>query len=723
MKTTIALAGNPNSGKTTLFNELTGSRQYVGNWPGVTIEKKEGNLKGHKDVVIQDLPGTYSLSPYTLEESIARSYLVKEKPDVIINIIDGTNIERNLFLSTQLLELQIPIVIAVNMMDVVKKCGDKVDIDKLSSTFGCPVIPISALKGENVDTLVQTAMQLAVKEITGRRFSIFSGSVGYAINSIEEALSHSTDGENLKWYAVKLFERDPEIAEELNLSSELKDQIEGQIVACESELDDEAESIITNQRYTYISGIIRSAVQRKDGGGIKISSSDRIDKVLTNRWLALPIFGAVMWLVYWVSMGAVGGTLSEWVNGTFVEGWLQGGLGNWLESVNAAPWLSGLIVDGIVGGVGAVLGFLPLVVVLMFFLAILEDVGYMSRVAFIMDRIFRKFGLSGKSFIPMLIGSGCSIPGIMASRTIEQERDRRMTIITTSFIPCGAKLPIIALLAGALFSGSGWVAVSAYFIGVSAVVLTGIILKKTKMFAGKPAPFVMELPAYHIPGVKNVMRATWERGSSFVKRAGTVILVSSIVLWFLQGFGMVDGTIQMVEDNNTSLLAGIGRVISPIFAPLGFGTWQATVGTFTGLIAKENVVATFGVLYGFSEVAEDGMEYWTAFANDFTVLSAYSFLIFNLICAPCFAAIGAIRREMSSAKWTWFAVGYQTLFAYTLSMIVYQLGMLFGYGQFGFWTIAAILLLGGLIYLLFRKNRYDENCLGRLELAATQSRV
>ncbi len=710
MRITIALAGNPNSGKTTLFNDLTGSSQYVGNWPGVTVEKKEGRLKGHKDVVIQDLPGIYSLSPYTLEEVVARSYLVKERPDAILNIVDGTNIERNLYLTTQLIELGIPVVVAINMMDLVRKNGDKIDIVKLGQELGCQVVEMSALKGQGSMEAAKAAVAAAQEKKAGEHPHVFTGSVEHAIAHIEESISGKVDDASLRWHAIKLFERDEKELEEVQLDPALKAHIEAHIADCEKELDDDAESIITNQRYAYISRVVERSV-RKKAAKHALTVSDKIDRIVTNRILALPIFVVVMWAVYTIAMGgtpvSIGTMATDWTNDVLVGEWICGNLGAWMESIGCAPWLTGLVVDGIVAGVGAVIGFVPQMLVLFFLLSILEDVGYMARIAFIMDRIFRRFGLSGKSFIPMLVATGCGVPGIMASRTIENDRDRKMTIMTTGFIPCGAKMPIIGLFAGALFGGSGWIATSAYFIGVAAVIVSGIILKKTKLFAGDPAPFVMELPAYHIPSAKNVFHSTWERGWSFIKRAGTVILASSVVLWFLQGFGFVDGVFGMVEDNNASLLASIGNVVAPIFAPLGFGTWQGAVATFTGLIAKENVVSTFGVLYGFAEVAEDGAEIWSLLAGDFTALTAYSFMIFNLLCAPCFAAMGAIKREMNNAKWTWIAIGYMCGFAYVVAMIVYQLGMLFS-GHFGVGTVVALLLLAGLIYLLLRKNKYQD---------------
>ena len=717
MEIKIALAGNPNCGKTTLFNALTGSSQYVGNWPGVTVEKKEGKLGGRRDVTIQDLPGIYSLSPYTLEEVVARGYLVNEKPDAILNIVDGTNIERNLYLTTQLIELGIPGVVAVNMMDLVRKSGDSIELQKLAQALGCPVVQMSALKGEGGKEAADRAVELANAHCTGKLPQVFTGSVEQAIAHIEEAIAGLVEQRYLRWYAIKLFERDSRVLEELGLTAELRGHLEEYIAGCEEELDDDAESIITGQRYAYIQGVVEKAVKRRRARH-QLTPSDKIDRIVTNRVLALPIFALVMFLVYFVAMGTVGTWATDWTNGTIETLW--GSLGEWMESVGCAPWLTGLVAEGIVGGVGAVLGFVPQMLVLFLMLSVLEDVGYMARVAFLMDRIFRKFGLSGKSFIPMLIGSGCGVPGVMASRTIENERDRRMTIMTTCFVPCGAKMPIIGLFAGALFGGSGWVAVSAYFIGIGAVIVSGILLKKTKPFSGEPAPFVMELPAYHVPAVGNVLRATWERGWSFIKRAGTVILASSVILWFLQGFGFTDGAFGMVEDNNSSLLAVLGGAVSFLFAPLGFGDWQATVATVTGLIAKENVVSTFGVLLGFAEVAEDGAEIWGNIALAFTPLSAYSFMIFNLLCAPCFAAMGAIKREMNNGRWTAAAIGYMCGFAYGAALIVYQLGgLITGEVPFGVGTVAALLVLAGFLYLLVRKNRYDENNLAVRAVAAT----
>ena len=707
MNMKIALAGNPNCGKTTLFNALTGSNQYVGNWPGVTVEKKEGRLKGNKDVVIQDLPGIYSLSPYTLEEVVARSYLVGERPDAILNIVDGTNIERNLYLTTQLIELGIPVVVAVNMIDLVQKNGDTIDLKELGHALGCQVVEMSALKNQGGMEAAQQAILAAQNPRTEELPHVFTGSVEHAIAHIEESIAEKVESRYLRWYAIKVFERDEKVMEELNLEDSLKSHLELHIQDCEKELDDDAESIITNQRYAYINGVVQKSVKKK-AALHSLSTSDKIDRVVTNRILALPIFALVMFAVYWIAMGPFGTFLTDWTNDVLGSAWLTGGSRSLLESWGTADWLTGLVADGIVAGVGAVLGFVPQMLVLFFMLSILEDIGYMARVAFIMDRIFRKFGLSGKSFIPMLVGSGCGVPGVMASRTIENERDRRMTVMTTTFVPCGAKMPIVGLFAGALFGGSGLVAVSAYFIGIAAIIISGIILKKTKMFAGDPAPFVMELPAYHVPAAVNVFRATWERGWSFIKRAGTIILASSIILWFLQGFGFVDGAFTMVEDNNSSLLAAVGSAICVIFAPLGFGDWQSAVAVFTGLIAKENVITTFGVLFNVgAEVAEDDPNLWVAVAGHYTALTAYSFMIFNLLCAPCFAAMGAIKREMNNWKWTLGAIGYMCGLAYVVSLIVYQIGSLFVGGSFGVGTVVAILAIVAILYLLVRKNRYD----------------
>lgn len=709
MSIKIALAGNPNCGKTTLFNQLTGSAQYVGNWPGVTVEKKEGKLKGHKDVIIQDLPGIYSLSPYTLEEVVARSYLVNEKPDAILNIVDGTNIERNLYLTTQLLEIGIPVVIAINMIDIVRKNGDKINIKKLSDALGCEIVEVSALKGEGGFEVAEKALAAAQKKQNAEPLHVFTGSVEHAIAHIEESIEDKVDKKYLRWFAMKLFERDEKAVEQLNFPADLMKHIEEHIVECENEMDDDAESIITNQRYSYISKLVGQSVDKKTAVH-SMSVSDKIDRIVTNRILALPIFAGVMFLVYWISVSTLGGIVTDWTNDTLFGEWICGNLGNALDAAGVQPWLAGLINDGIVAGVGAVIGFVPQMLILFCLLSILEQIGYMARVAFIMDRIFRRFGLSGKSFIPMLIGSGCGVPGVMASRTIENERDRRMTVMTTCFIPCGAKMPIIALIAGALFSDkTGLISVSAYFIGVAAIVVSGIMLKKTKPFAGDVAPFVMELPAYHIPTVGAVLRATWERGWSFIKRAGTIILASSVLLWFLQGFGMTDAGFGMVEDASESVLAAIGGAIAFIFRPCGFGDWRATVATITGLIAKENVVATFGVLYGgFEEVAENGEEVWGALAAAYTQIAAFSFMIFNLLCAPCFAAMGAIKREMNNTKWFWAAIGYMCFLAYTVSIMVYQIGSAISGDVHPVGLIVAIIILAAYIYMLVRKNPYAE---------------
>ncbi len=790
----IALAGNPNSGKTTLFNALTGSNQFVGNWPGVTVEKKEGKLKKHDDVTIMDLPGIYSLSPYTLEEVVARNYLITERPDAILNIIDGTNLERNLYLTTQLTELGIPVVIALNMMDVVTKSGDKINTEELSRQLGCKVVEISALKGDGVAEAAEAAIAAAGGEKTIPQHS-FSGAVEHALAHIEECIVHDLPEEQQRWYAIKIFERDDKVLEQMNIPTEKLEHVEGDIKAAETELDDDSESIITNERYVWIASIMQSCLKKAKEGAL--TKSDKIDKVVTNRWLALPIFALVMFIVYYVSISTIGTMGTDWVNDNlFDEGYHLFGIGasaydeaaeeyapyasaieafeaaaeeqsidietasvnelakietsydvvneetgeieetvpvsyidyqkalkieepdhadygvwvpsipdlvgGWLDALGCAEWLRGLIIDGIIGGVGAVLGFLPQMLVLFFFLAFLEGCGYMARVAFIMDRIFRKFGLSGKSFIPMLIGAGCGVPAVMASRTIENERDRRMTIMTTTFIPCGAKLPIIALIAGALFGGAPWVAPSAYFIGVAAIIVSGIMLKKTRMFAGDPAPFVMELPAYHMPTIGSIFRSMWERAWSFIKKAGTVILLSAIVLWFLQAFGFTSEGLGMVDDLNDSILANVGNTVAWIFNPLGWGDWKAAVATVTGLIAKENVVGTFGVLYGVGEVAEDGAEIWGSMQQNFSAISGFSFLIFNLLCAPCFAAIGAIKREMNSAKWTWFAIGYQCGFAYAVSLIVYQIGSAIQGNINPIGLAAAVVLLAFFGFMLFR---------------------
>lgn len=825
MEIKIALAGNPNCGKTTLFNALTGSNQFVGNWPGVTVEKKEGKLKGHKDVVIMDLPGIYSLSPYTLEEVVARNYLISERPDAILNIIDGTNLERNLYLTTQLVELGIPVVVAINMMDVVKKNGDKINTDQLAKELGCQVCEISALKGTGIKEAAELAVKAAESKVPMVPQHSFNGVVEHAIAHIEEAFLNDVAEEQQRWYAIKIFERDEKVIEQLGMSEQVKTHIEKDICAAEKEMDDDSESIITNERYIYIASIIKDCYKKKNQGGL--TTSDKIDKIVTNRWLGLPIFAVVMFLVYYISMVTVGSAATDWANdGLFGEGWHLFGIGSsdaedaadeygssldiinafieqqggeaidneaddfdvaaakaiadnllatvdksatadytvedeetleettetakyadlksavaaaekysfadpdpadygvWvpgipvliesgLDAVNCADWLKGLILDGIVAGVGAVLGFVPQMLVLFILLAILEACGYMARIAFVMDRIFRKFGLSGKSFIPILIGTGCGIPGIMASRTIENERDRRMTVMTTTFIPCGAKTPFIAMIAGAIFGGSAWVATGAYFIGIAAIIISGIMLKKTKMFAGDPAPFVMELPAYHMPTVGNVLRSMWERGWSFIKKAGTIITLSTIVVWFLLNFGWTDAGLGMLNFDGLEgaameaaqaecILAKIGNLISWIFTPLGWGDWKMTVAAITGLVAKENVVGTFGQLFGFAEVAEDGQEIWGTLASSMSQIAAYSFLVFNLLCAPCFAAMGAIKREMNNTKWFWFAIGYQCLLAYLIALCIFQFGTLFTGGGFGIGTVAAIVILIGFLYMLFR---------------------
>lgn len=807
MNVRIALAGNPNSGKTTLFNALTGSNQFVGNWPGVTVEKKEGKLKRHSDVIITDLPGIYSLSPYTLEEVVARNYLIGERPDAILNIVDGTNLERNLYLTTQLTELGIPVVIAINMMDIVQKNGDKIDIEELSRQLGCPIVKISALKGTGIQEAAQAAVQ-AAKNGKPVPAHTFSGTVEHALAHIEEAAVHHLPAEQQRWYAIKIFERDEKVLEQLDLDEKILAHLEEDIQAVEETLDDDSESIITNERYIYISSLLKSCYKKKNAG--KLTTSDKIDKVVTNRWAALPIFAVVMFLVYYLAISTVGTWATDWVNdGVFGEGFHLFGIGSssygeaveeyalpgamveafegaaqeaglepdeaqdltvtaylydeegqvvaeagvdyagyveasaweepdpadfgiwvpsipvtvsgWMEHAGTADWLQGLVLDGIIGGVGAVLGFVPQMLVLFLLLAFLEGCGYMARIAFIMDRIFRRFGLSGKSFIPMLIGTGCGVPGIMASRTIENERDRRMTIITTTFIPCGAKLPIIALIAGALFGKAWWVAPSAYFIGIAAIVVSGIILKKTSLFAGDPAPFVMELPPYHWPTAGNVLRSMWERGWSFVKKAGTIILLSAIALWFLMSFGMEGGSFGMVEDLNNSILATLGNAIAWVFLPLGFGNWPSAVATITGLIAKENVVSTFGVVFGgFDEVAENGWQIWENLRQVFTPLAAYSFLIFNLLCAPCFAAIGAIRREMNNAKWTAFAIGYQTGFAYCTSLAVYQLGLFFTGAGNVLGTVVALAIVIFLLYMLLKP--YQEATTLKRKVVVTASK-
>ena len=744
----IALAGNPNCGKTTLFNALTGTQQYVGNWPGVTVEKKEGKVRGQDNVQVTDLPGIYSLSPYTLEEVVARNYLIDERPDVVLNIVDATNLERNLYLTTQLVELGIPTVVALNMMDIVRKNGDQINSRELSRQLGCQVVEISALKNDGIDAAVSACVTAAGGRMLPQHS--FSGAVDHALAHIEEAALNAVPEEQKRWFAVKLFERDEKVQGKLNLSESVKAHIEQDIQACEKELDDDSESIITNERYIYIAGVIKACYKKKNKG--QMSASDKIDRIVTNRWLALPIFAVIMWLVYAVSMGSsiadggigLGTFLTDWANDVLGGAWPTDGSRAILEGWGVADWLVGLISDGILAGVGAVLGFVPQMLVLFLFLCCLEDCGYMARIAFIMDRIFRKFGLSGKSFIPMLVGTGCGVPGVMASRTIESERDRRMTVMTTCFIPCGAKMPIVGLIAGALFGGSSWIATGAYFIGVAAIIISGIMLKKTKMFAGDPAPFVMELPAYHVPSLGNVLRGTWERGWSFIKRAGTVILISSIVLWFLQGYGTVNGKfgnvdalyedesiateayietkaqemgvpVEEVTAMDDSILADVARPVSVIFKPLGFGSWRPTVATVTGLIAKEEVVGTFGVLYNYEaeteddELDEEGSQIWANVADDFGSfsgghgrLAAFTFMVFNLLCAPCFAAMGAIRREMNNAKWTWFAIGYMCVFAYAVALIVWQLGLLFAGAVNVPGLIVAVALLGAIGYQLFR---------------------
>ena len=703
----IALAGNPNSGKTTLFNALTGSNQFVGNWPGVTVEKKEGKWKEDKEVVIMDLPGIYSLSPYTLEEVVARNYLITERPDAILNIVDGTNLERNLYLTTQLLELGIPVVMAINMMDIVRKNGDEINTKKLAEKLGCEVVTISALKGDGIKDAASRAVKHAGQKAGQESVHEFAPEVENYLNEIEGRLGYEIPEEQKRFYAIKLFERDDKIKDAMKNAPDVEDII----ARAEKEMDDDAESIITNERYSFIGSIIGDCLKKNKTQ--ELTTSDKIDRIVTNRWLALPIFAAVMWLVYYVSVTTVGSILTDWTNDTLFGEWIIPAAQSFFEGIGCADWLTGLIVDGVISGVGAVLGFVPQMLVLFIFLAFLESCGYMARIAFIMDRIFRKFGLSGKSFIPMLIGTGCGVPGVMASRTIENDRDRKMTVMTTTFIPCGAKLPIIALIAGALFDGASWVAPSAYFVGIAAIICSGIILKKTKMFAGDPAPFVMELPAYHMPTVGNVLRSMWERGWSFIKKAGTIITLSTIVVWFLLNFGWTDAGFGMLNFDGLEgaameaaqaecILAKIGNLISWIFTPLGWGDWKMTVAAITGLVAKENVVGTFGQLFGFAEVAEDGQEIWGTLANSMPQIAAYSFLVFNLLCAPCFAAMGAIKREMNNAKWFWFAIGYQCLLAYLVSLCIFQFGTLFTGGGFGIGTVAAIVILIGFLYMLFR---------------------
>ena len=714
MSVKIALAGNPNSGKTTLFNALTGSNQFVGNWPGVTVEKKEGKLKGHKDVVIMDLPGIYSLSPYTLEEVVARNYLIGERPDAIINIVDGTNIERNLYLSTQIMELGIPVVMAINMMDILAKTGDKIHLDKLKEKLGCDVVEISALKGTGIKAAAEQAVKLANQKSAGVPVHEFSTKAESVIEQVEGKLSGIVSDDQKRFFAIKLLEKDDKIQTQMkqtvDVSSEIKE--------LEDTFDDDTESIITNERYVYISSIIGECVTKAKKGE-KLTTSDKIDRIVTNRWLALPIFAVIMYAVYYVSISTLGRILTDWTNDTLFGEWIVPAAQSFFEGIGCADWLTGLIVDGIISGVGAVLGFVPQMLVLFFFLAILESCGYMARVAFIMDRIFRKFGLSGKSFIPMLIGTGCGVPGVMASRTIENDRDRKMTIMTTTFIPCGAKLPIIALIAGALFRNASWVAPSAYFVGIAAIICSGIMLKKTKMFAGEPAPFVMELPAYHMPTAGNVLRSMWERGWSFIKKAGTIITLSTIIVWFLLNFGWTNGHFGMLNFDGLEgaameaaqaqcVLAKIGNLIAWIFAPLGWGNWKMAVAAITGLVAKENVVGTFGQLFGFAEVAEDGKEIWGSLASSMTQIAAYSFLVFNLLCAPCFAAMGAIKREMNNIKWFWFAIGYQCILAYLVSLCIYQFGTLATGGGFGIGVVVAILIVIGFLYMLFRPYKESQ---------------
>lgn len=704
MEIKLALAGNPNCGKTTMFNDLTGSSQYVGNWPGVTVEKKEGKLKGHKDVIVTDLPGIYSLSPYTLEEVVTRDYIMNEHPDVVVNLVDGSNIERNLYLTTQITEMGIPVIIALNMMDIVRKNGDRIDVEKLSAALGCQVIETAAVKGEGLQKLAQQAVALAKSGGKTPPKHTFDQRVEDALNGIQELVADVVPAGNARWYAVKLFERDSKVLERFQFAGDTMEHLESIISECEKDFDDDSESIITNERYQYIAKVMKSCVHKKNPG---MTVSDKIDRVATNRWLALPIFAAVMYIVYYVSVSWLGTIVTDWTNDTLFAETIQPAVAAFLENVGAAAWLSGLIVDGIIGGVGAVLGFVPQMFILFFFLSILEDCGYMARVAFIMDRIFRKFGLSGKSFIPMLISSGCGVPGIMATRTIENEKDRRMTIMTTTFIPCGAKLPIIALIAGAVFPQVTWMAPATYFFGIFMVIISGIILKKTKMFAGDPAPFVMELPQYHFPAPKGVLIHMWERGKAFIVKAGTVIFVACGLIWFLQNFGFGPDGFGMVENENASMLAAIGGVIAPLFAPLGFGNWQAAVASVSGLVAKENVVGTFGVLFGLGEAAEDDPALLAALPALFaTSASALAFMVFNLTCAPCFAAIGAIRREMMSAKWTWFAILYMTGMAYVMAFIINQLGGAIFFGvPFGAGQILALVCVAALLYLLFRSYK------------------
>ncbi len=696
MEYKIALAGNPNCGKTTMFNDLTGSSQYVGNWPGVTVEKKEGKLRTNKQAIIQDLPGIYSLSPYTLEEVVTRNYLVGEHPDAMINLVDASNLERNLYLTTQLLEIGVPMVIALNMMDLVRKNGDQIDLKKLSEQLGCPIIQTSAVKGEGSSEVAQAALSLAQSKAAPPAPLVFSEQLEDILHTISHLIQGRCPAQNLRWYTIKLFERDEKALEQLSLDQSILDEIESLRKQAEELFDDDTESIITHERYLTIANLLKGCYRKK--ANRQLTTSDKIDRIVTNRILALPIFALVMFVIYYLSITTVGTMMTDWVNDVLFTEIIPPAVEGWLVSLNTAPWLQSLLLDGVIAGVGAVLGFLPQMMVLFLLLALLEDCGYMARIAFIMDRIFRRFGLSGKSFIPMLIGLGCGVPAVQASRTIENDRDRKMTIMTTTFIPCSAKLPIIGLIAGALFNGSGWVATSAYFVGIAAIIVSGIILKKTTLFAGDPAPFVMELPAYHLPSIKGVLIHMWDRLKAFVRKAGTIIFLSSIVIWSLSSFNF---KLQMV-DTQQSILSSLGKLIAPLFAPLGWGHWEAAVGTITGLVAKENVVATLGILFGFAEVAENGDEIWTLFAQNFTALSAYSFLVFNLLCAPCFAAIGAIRREMGSAKWTWIAIGYQCIFAYIISLIIFQLGNWFTTGILSIGTVVGILLLAVMVYLLVR---------------------
>ena len=713
----LALAGNPNCGKTTMFNHLTGSSQYVGNWPGVTVEKKEGKLRGHKEVIVTDLPGIYSLSPYTLEEVVTRNYIMNEHPDVIIDLVDGSNIERNLYLTTQITEMGYPVIIALNMMDIVKKNGDKIDIEKLSAALGCQIIETSAIKGEGLDKLAEQAIQMAKSSSKTMPQHTFSPQIEDKLEQIHKLIADIVPAESARWYAVKLFERDSKVMEQFQFADTVKERLENMIAECETAFDDDSESIITNERYQYIAKLMKNCVHKKSSG---MTVSDKIDRIVTNRWLALPIFAAIMFLVYYVSVSWLGTIVTDWTNDTLFAETIQPAVSGLLENIGAADWLTGLVVDGIIGGIGAILGFVPQMMILFFFLSILEDCGYMARVAFIMDRIFRKFGLSGKSFIPMLIASGCGVPGIMATRTIENEKDRRMTIMTTTFIPCGAKLPIIALIAGAVFPEITWMAPATYFFGIFMVIISGIILKKTKLFAGDPAPFVMELPQYHFPAAKGVLLHMWERGKAFMIKAGTVIFLACGIIWFLQNFGFGPDGFGMLEDQNASLLAAMGNLLAPLFAPLGFGNWQAAVASVSGLVAKENVITTFGILFGLGEVAEDDPALLAAVPALFTTsASALAFMVFNLTCAPCFAAIGAIRREMMSAKWTWFAIGYMTGMAYIMAFIINQLGGLLYGVPFGIGQILAFLCVAVLLWFLFRSGKSEQKL--RHNMAASVS--